>query len=200
MLDLGPNCTVAEIEQAFSDKCAVLQAKMAMGNPRDVRLRAQGELARLPVARDLLIKIVNSQGAGTARPIASTGPTAGQWISMMVSNFQFTDEVAAAMSWAIAALMMIFIVVAFYRMAWSGPAAEFRVYSVPWCYVGVDGKSVGVSGQAVPFEAPSGLRRLTFERDGKRLIKRVRLKHDRLTIIKVRFEKEQINVEQKHRI
>lgn len=194
LLGVSSQATRAEIEQAFLDKQQQLQAQLAAGNPLTVRLRAQGDLSRLPVARDVLLRVASSPVPQPVSPQPSM-PAGFQGMPRFVSLLN-ANHVAFLMSWIIAAVGMGFVAVSCLRAVSNRPTAQFRVLSVPWSEVHVDGKSVGPSGQSRPFEVPSGRRVLRLERDGKVIQKRVNFSDKRPTVIRVNFDRGDVYVSQ----
>jgi hypothetical protein len=71
---------------------------------------------------------------------------------------------------------------------------NFRVLSVPWCQVELDGRGLGPSGQADYFTVPAGKRQLVLQRDGKKMTTTINIPQDRLILVKADFEKGVIDV------
>ena len=71
---------------------------------------------------------------------------------------------------------------------------HLRVLSVPWCYVEIDGKPLGPSGQAKPFEVTEGKHTLTFRRNGRILTKKIDVPKGQKILVKATLDKGIINV------
>lgn len=89
------------------------------------------------------------------------------------------------------------------NFAASGPVipsnsskAHLMILAVPWCYVEIDDKFVGTSGQSAAFEVSKGIHTLVLRSNGKVLAKTVSLNGGYLTVIKIDFERGLIRVEQ----
>ena len=206
VIGVSRNSSRSQIEQAYKSKLNSLQRQMQTGQPLAVREQAKRQVAELVNAWDLL-KNAPRQGhkqppVNRRQPQHKPAPSSARQQSR-TRNWSGSSSTpplpnrAVVMSFVLAAVMMLAVIF----LCTAGPAAseptepaQLRVLSYPWCYVTVDGKWLGASGQLEAFEFEEGIHKLTFKRDHESLTRNMRLSAGHVTVMKVQFEKGQIDV------
>jgi hypothetical protein len=208
VLGVNPICNITEIEKTYIKKFNELRLQAQYGNLITVRNTAQQKMAQLKDAFEHLKKQhmqIPARAAavpqGFPQPFlippaqhvntAARGPGANPRGALPLSN----RHVAA--SFIIAGLMMLVVIL--FSISASGsfkpkPIASLRVLSVPWCYVAIDGKRLGESGQPEAFKVSEGTHELKLWMNNKVLTRRIELKEGSNVVVKAQFDKGTVNV------
>ena len=209
VIGVSRNSTRSQVEQAYKSKLQNLHLQMIPGQPLAVRQRAEQQVAHLKTALEVL-QMVAAQAYGhpwanaptTAQPQPAAGfpqqQSGGQGWTQSSTVTPLSNR-AVVMSFLIAGfIMLVIILLCFDAFATSKgkKSAQLRVLSVPWCYVEIDGKKLGSSGQPKPFELVEGKHKLNLRRNNKVLTRKIQLTRGSHTVVKAQFEKGRINVSQ----
>lgn len=208
VLGINPNCSLPEIEKAYIDNFNKLRLQAQYGNLVSVRNNAQQQMAHLKDAWEYLKKhhvqipvcpAARPQGFNQPPPIPPAqqfNTTARQPRTNPFGTMPLANRHLAA-SFIIAGSMMLVVILSSIS-ALGGfktkPTASLRVFSVPWCYVEIDGKKFGESGQPEPFEIIEGRHTIKLKREGYLLTKNFKLRKGQRILVKAHLDKGIINV------
>lgn len=208
ILNVKAGCSRREIEQVYKARLQLLQLQLVAGRPLAVREKAEHDIAQLKTACEFLMQKAGNGaqshprhpqkhpvsmpvGGSPRQTPARRTRVASQWAVAPISNS------GVLTSFLIAAMVMLGVILLCSGSLVSensNKTAKLRVLSVPWCYVEIDGKPMGSSGQAEARALQEGRHRFVLRRDNMVLSRSVYLPKDSLTIIKVGFEEGTIDV------
>jgi len=208
-----------ELERIYRARLQKVQRLLVPGHPVAIRQQAQQQVAELAEAWEVLKKHVvrccpppgrrNYSGARTLPPRRLVEMGAGflivAAIICVITSLCFTHapEDKARIHKSVSVDLEREIsspkpkLVAGHTAAPARvekPMVRMRVLSVPWCYVEVDGKSLGPSGQAEAFEVREGPHKLRLFRGNKVLTKTIELTKGSHVVVKAQFDKDRIDV------
>ena len=217
ILGVATTSGIDQIEEAYKTGLRKCQLQLVAGQPLSVRQDAQERIVNIEEAWQLLKNQTSrnstSQPVNTHRtrvnyfgwhmPLGISPRTAGFFVALILMGsisalcmyslgyetyVKNTETIKTYATNSAASEPMI---------ASNPPKAHLRVLAVPWCYVEMDGRTLGASGQLAAFQVSEGNHTLVLRRNGKILTKNVLLQGAYLTVISVDFERGIILVERK---
>ena len=201
-LGLDNRCSFVNVEREYKEQLQKLHSQLSRSlSPQD-RKRNMEDTKNLKEALDIIQRHArnNPGGQNTTNPAGPQphDPSANRSGNTNASSTSWTwPKLVIPASFLIVALMTLMVILAF-RKEYSDyskkAVVEFRVLSVPWCYVELDGISLGPSGQAKPFFAMKGKHTFTFRGNNKRFTRKLRLNQGKVATINVQFAREKVNV------
>ena len=201
-LGLDNRCSFVNVEREYKEQLRKLNCQLSRSlSPQD-RQKNMKETKNLKEAWEIIQQHVrnNPGGQNTTNPAGPQphDPSANRSGSTNASATSWTwPQFVIPASFLLVAVMTLMVILAG-RKEYSDyskkAVVEFRVLSVPWCYVEVDGISLGPSGQAKPFFAMKGKHTFTFRGNNKRFSRDLRLNQGKVATINVQFAKERVYV------
>ena len=194
IIGISNNAGFAEAEQAYDNLLHKLRLKILPGNNAAKRVEAERKISQLMTAWEVLQKTYSAGGYPQPAAQYTQTPTAMPPAVFGSSSIPGQVQIAGI---AIAALFMFIILITCMNSCRSykqSRMAQLRILSVPWCYVEIDGKSVGQSGQVDAFKIIEGTHRLTFKSNGRVQTESIKIKRGQSFIAKVNFARSTVYV------
>jgi len=194
IIGISDSAGFAEARQAYEDMLQKLRVNMLPGNPMAKRVEAERKISQLITAWEVLKKTYSAGGYPQPAAQYTQAPTTMPPAVFGSSSIPGQVQIAGI---AIAVLFMfIILITCMYscRSYKQSRMAQLRVLSAPWCYVEIDGKSVGQSGQVDAFKIIEGTHRLTFKSNGRVQTESIKIKRGQSFIAKVNFARSVVYV------
>lgn len=208
IIGITNGASLQQVEQAYKAcrKKLQLQLRSCM-SPQDRRFIEQ-QIQLLTEAWDFVCNHASAQGAKTQQqaspsplplpispPLSVSPPPASTGSAGFAAAYQ---KYALIFCLSIAAFFILLVcIICFTSTAsfTSGNYCQLRVLSVPWCYVEINGKAMGTSGQPKAFKLTKGIHTIMLQRNGKILTKDINLIRGDTAVMKVQFDRGHINVD-----
>lgn len=203
ILGVASTSGIDQIEEAYKNRLSKCQLQLVPGQSLATRQKAQDLIIAIQEAWQLLKNQTSPKSAPSPvnMPIGNSPRTTGFVVALILMGLigalcthtsghkADVENVDTAQAYASNSAVSEPVVA-------SNPAkAQLRILAAPWCYVEIDGKSVGTSGRLEAFEVSDGPHTLVLRRNGKVLTKNVSLNGGYLTVIRIDFERGLIRVD-----
>jgi len=186
VLGVGKNSNHQLIEQAYKNNLRKLQLQLTAGQSLSVRKQAEHKISQLENAIDVARHTVAQQTLPLPSQ-ASIPSTIGQPVTSIPTSWWAIPNKVFVYSAGLAAATILLVVLLCAARA-AGNKAEFRVFSVPWCYVELDGRALGTSGQVEAFKVTPGVHTITLRTDSDVITKEMEFHKDKPAMLKVKFQ------------
>ncbi|OHB49691.1 MAG: hypothetical protein A2Y10_05915 [Planctomycetes bacterium GWF2_41_51] len=187
IMGINDNAGFDETKQVYEKTLQKLRNKIVPGNDMSVRHEAERKITQLITAWESLKRTYAGASHQQSMPQYASAPA-------YTSINQKQIEIAGI--WIAGFFMLIILIVCMsaYSNYKQKRMAQFRVLSVPWCDVELDGRKIGQSGQIEAFKVMEGKHYLVLRSNEKLIDKYFKIKRRGRLLIKVNFDRRTVYV------